>query len=545
MIKSFFIVSAYLSILGYSTLFKKFFFNSEYKKVRDFDETLGIILLFFISFLLNFFFPLKYFSSYIFLFGLIIFLFYFKFTFKNINIFIIFCIISLTIIIEPNSLAADTHFYHLQLIKWYSNEKAVFGIANFENRLGLVSGWHHLLSLFNIKFGKTNFLYIVNVIPLLVLLNIFFAKKHKEKIELHEIFLYSVVIFLLMFALIHPVLNGTIFNTLGSADADLAGTLFYIGSFYLFLKYIYEKKSSDFIFLLILVNISYISKISNILLIFLPLYILIIHKVNLKKIKNVVFFLLLLNIFWFSKILISTGCFIFPLEITCFQFDWSLPKNIINLFSNEISAHPRSKNNTEVHYHNYEFYVNSYKWFNSWLIKYFLGISFIQICFLLSIVSLILILIKLKLNDFIKNAKINLFLLAFFVISIYFWLIAPDIRYAYGIFTCLTILLFSCSIKNNKYLNKFVANKNLILVILLTLLLGKNLKYQFSNNIFIENRTFDYSNIYFYKNINNYEIYRPSNGTCNFFEKICVYNDLTNLEIIRTKGYLFISSKDK
>ena len=93
--------------------------------------------------------------------------------------------------------------------------------------------------------------------------------------------------------------------------------------------------------------------------------------------------------------------------------------------------------------------------------------------FFIVIVSLILILIKLKLNDFKKNAKIILFLLAFFVISIYFWLIAPDIRYAYGIFTCLTILLFSCSIKNNKYLNKFIANKNLILVILLTLLLGK------------------------------------------------------------------------
>ena len=225
----------------------------------------------------------------------------------------------------------------------------------------------------------------MNVIPLLILLNIFFAKKHKENRITRNIFIFYCCFFINVCVNSPYTLNGTIFNTLGSADADLAGTIFYIGSFYLFLKYIYEKKLSDFIFLLILVNISYISKISNILLIFLPLYILIIHKINLIKIKNVVFFLLLLNIFWFSKILISTGCFIFPLEITCFQFDWSLPKNIINLFSNEISAHPRSKNNTEVHYHNYEFYVNSYKWFNSWLIKYFLGISFIQICFLLSL----------------------------------------------------------------------------------------------------------------------------------------------------------------
>ena len=101
---------------------------------------------------------------------------------------------------------------------------------------------------------------------------------------------------------------------------------FYIG---IFEKYIYEK-------IIFAIDNSLISKISNILLIFF-LYILIIHKINYNKIKNV-FFLLLLNIFWFSKLLTSIVVF---LEITCFQFDWSLPKNIINL--KWISAHPRSK----------------------------------------------------------------------------------------------------------------------------------------------------------------------------------------------------------
>ena len=33
--------------------------------------------------------------------------------------------------------------------KMVFDNSLVFGIANLENRFGIVSGWHHLLSIFN------------------------------------------------------------------------------------------------------------------------------------------------------------------------------------------------------------------------------------------------------------------------------------------------------------------------------------------------------------------------------------------------------------
>ena len=89
--------------------------------------------------------------------------------------------------------------------------------------------------------------------------------------------------------------------------------------------------------------------------------------------KNFIIFLFILNIFWLSKIVISTGCLIFPLEFTCFNFDWSVPKHIVNSFILEASAFPRSKNNVDVHYHNLEYYIYSYKWFHTWFMNYFIN----------------------------------------------------------------------------------------------------------------------------------------------------------------------------
>ena len=543
MVKSLIILSIYISILGYSVFIKNIFFKKNQKDINSFDLTFGLIFLYFLSFLINFVFPLKYFSIYIFFIGLIFFILFFKLAIKNISLYLLITILSVAIIIEPNSLAADTHFYHLQIIKWYSNEKAVFGLANLESRLGLVSGWHHLVSVFNFSFRDINFLYLINTLPFIILTERVLKIENKKNFYLHEIFLYSVFLFLIIFAIIHPTLNGTILNTMGSADADSAGTYFFICSFYFFLKYIEEEKDKDFVYLITLVTLSYLAKISNIFLILLPLYLLIFYNLNLKKFKNYIFFLIIINLFWFIKIVISTGCLVYPLEFTCFDFNWSYPKDMISKLILEYSAFPRSKNNLDVHYHNYEYYIYSYNWFHKWFINYFIQISFIQICFLLILISLILIIIKFFSNNLLFNKKILLFLFVFFIININYWLIAPDIRYAYGIFICMTLVILSFALKNYiKFFIKFFEKKNIIFLSLLLILVSKNLKYHFINdNIFVENRKFNYSNIKFVKKENNYNIYKTSDGNCAFFQEICVYIDPKNLRINKLHNYIFIS----
>ena len=64
----------------------------------------------------------------------------------------------------------------------------VFGIANLENRFGIVSGWHHLLSIFNFEIYKLNLLYFLNAIPLIILIKITYEKSLTDINKIHQIF---------------------------------------------------------------------------------------------------------------------------------------------------------------------------------------------------------------------------------------------------------------------------------------------------------------------------------------------------------------------
>ena len=89
-------------------------------------------------------------------------------------------------------------------------------------------------------------------------------------------------------------------------------------------------------------------------------------------------------------------------------------------------------------------------------------------------------------------------------------------------------------------INKINISKYLVISIFLVLIGFKNIKYQFNDDIYIKNRTFNYSNLYLHKKINNYEIYKTNSGDCAFFKKICIYNSIENLEITRKGRYIFI-----
>lgn len=151
---------------------------------------------------------------------------------------------------------------------------------------------------------------------------------------------------------------------------------------------------------------------------------------------------------------------------------------------------------------------------------------------------------KISFKIFLINKKIITFLFIFFLINITYWLVAPDIRYAYGMFISLRLLLFSYAINDyTKYFEILIKYKNIFFIILFIILIIKNMKYQFLEYYCIQNRTFDYKNISFYKKINDFELYKTSSGNCAFFEKICINSDKKNLKIERNRNYLFIYSK--
>ena len=73
----------------------------------------------------------------------------------------------------------DTPMYHLQVIKWFQNEKIVIGLSNLEIRFGSNSLWFGLFSLLKFKFNDFNSIYTLNLIPFSILFYQAFSKENK------------------------------------------------------------------------------------------------------------------------------------------------------------------------------------------------------------------------------------------------------------------------------------------------------------------------------------------------------------------------------
>ena len=128
----------FLNILvfyGYSLLFKFIFFPANFK-TKYYDFIYGILILIFISSSINFFIAIKEISIFIYIVGLILFLFGFFKKFFQIKILSLLILSFIFVFISfGNSPLGDTNFYHLQSLKWIIDYKISFGLINLEERL--------------------------------------------------------------------------------------------------------------------------------------------------------------------------------------------------------------------------------------------------------------------------------------------------------------------------------------------------------------------------------------------------------------------------
>jgi hypothetical protein len=192
-------------IMGYSLLFKRIIFKS-HTYFANLDLIFGFISLSILSIFINFFSPLKYFQLVILILGFIFFLFFlFKGYFKKFNFFIfLFYIFILIFISYSHGINSDSPLYHLQIIKWITNEKIIFGLSNLETRYSMNSIWHNLLSIFNFEINKFNLIYLMNIIPYALLLNELTLKSNRNFKRISSLFLlFSILIILFFLYLIY------------------------------------------------------------------------------------------------------------------------------------------------------------------------------------------------------------------------------------------------------------------------------------------------------------------------------------------------------
>ena len=154
-----------LSIFGYSYLFKSIIFKNKNTFLENLDFFYGLIFLYLISQILHIFMPLANYSKPIIIFVLILLIYCFikkKLKISIVKYFIIIFLFSFIAYYGKDNV--DSPLYHLQIIKWLSNYKLTFGLANLEWRLGVNYPWYSILSILNIDFFNYSNKYFFSLI---------------------------------------------------------------------------------------------------------------------------------------------------------------------------------------------------------------------------------------------------------------------------------------------------------------------------------------------------------------------------------------------
>ena len=246
---------------------------------------------------------------------------FFNLNSHKIKIFYIF--LPLIILISPilNFMPAgyDAALYHLPHQNWLKNEKIIFGLANVQDRYGLVSFfnyigvnfWYEKKYLFGLGF-------LQGIFFLIFFSFLFYLLKLKLKF-LDGIVLTLISTIPIWFRYIEP----------SYALVDMAYGLIFVITIILGILILNLNKN-----IYSLVNLFGLFCVFTFMLkpsgIFITLYaffiILISYKNNKIKINlSFKYFLLpfFIGILWIIKTFIYSGCLIYPLVQTCFQVNWS------------------------------------------------------------------------------------------------------------------------------------------------------------------------------------------------------------------------------
>ena len=528
------------TILGFAFFFKKILNLNHTFKLENIDFLWGYFILIALSLSVNFFYPLKNLSFFVLITGNILFLVSYYKKFYEINFISLLAISIFLIFISKNHVIAyDSQLYHLQTIQLNFNFPVIFGIANLQAHYGMNSGWHNFLSLINLEIGNQKLVYLGNISLFSFYLNELFKRNFFLEKKLSDVFLLISVCFIFFYSYLHPAQNGTILSSLGSPEVDTVSMVFYIFCIYILIQFFEKESSEKLSLLLISIFLTVTTKIGYISIIFIYIYLFFIKKISFSNKVN--FFALFIGFVWLIKNFILSSCLIFPIKYTCIKTSWSMEQNMIAGFSNVIQSFARDTPE-RLMFSNFEYTLYSMDWFNPWLFEYFFKTEFLYISFLIILFNLIIISIVLL---FYKNLfpiqKKNFFLIILiFLLSLYIWFKAPEIRFGYG--TIISFVSFTCSIVFLFYFKNINSKIFLYISVLLVFmpLIIKNIDNINTLDKVFSNRHFNTDLDVIYTS-NNIKVYKPNKSVfCNDANVFCTYQGF-KVNIFREGRYILMS----
>ena len=444
-------------IINYTYLFAVFGYSFLIFKVCKL-ERIGLINLYSIHILITFYLVICIFFIFIFvypitkyithLFILLGILFLLIFSRKKITykfFFQISVIVVIASFISFYSLESDDFSYHLRAILYFKEsviEKNLINNIEDGPRVAFNSAWFLLNSFLSNKNFETSFFFVSSVLYSSLLLDFTkFLKNNYKKVDLSYLYIGFVL----------PYFAGVLgkYKNFGS---DIPGQLIITIITFIFLRIFSLKKEIDhkiFYLLFILTLFTTMIKITNILIIFFIVFIFFKLK---KKIKVflVSSFLSIPFLIWIYSNYIISGCFIFPIEITCLDNNQKA-----GYYNFVVSAFAKSILNENISHETSKLLLQNFHWINYWIqdhlriiieknLIYFLILTY-SIFHLKIYYSKKINLTKLYLLENFNNEEKNNFILFIFVSSIQlivWFLYFPSFRFGSVYILNIMIIIF-------------------------------------------------------------------------------------------------------
>ena len=356
----------------------------------------------------------------------------------------------------------DAGYYHLNNQNWLRESNLVVGFVNIFWAFGMSSIYEYISAI--LWFDEIFlFLHYLNII----FIQFFYILLLENILNNRINFLKNSSILVLLFSLLDNLglgggRNGFIYIQ-GIGKQDIAvGILFYFLTIVM-ISFIITKKIKDIeiVILSLLGFFIFQIKVSGVLISILYFIMLFILVRNKKLTINKLLFLqvpvVAIGLIWLLKTYLLTGCFIFPLDLTCINdFSWYIPDSTqsYELISKESSLN----------------YVSSIP-FIEWFTK-FTDYTFYKNTYLNFLWSFVVIFITKKLLFNKDRFHMTLFLIAsiFILINIiYLIFYGPIPRYSIGIslvsIALLGLFTADLRIKFNKYLSYVLIFLSVVLIV--------------------------------------------------------------------------------
>ncbi len=531
-----------ISIFGYSYLIKRILYRNDDNYLKNIDLFFGLFFLLLISLIINFFFPLNQLSKFVIFFGILLFIIcIFKKKSKISLIKYFFTIFIFSTIAYYGTDNIDSPLYHLQVIKWLTEHKITFGLANLGFRLGVNYPWFSIIGVLNIDY---NFFSNKYYLSLIIFSFILYEILNQKKINKALIFLSLCFSYIFLFSLIHPFKHGVILNHFGNPEKDIFNMLLFIINIYIFLNINEnqnENEKQNFIAIFFITLTLLFMQIPIYISVFPIILFTLFKHFKIKDHKYLLILIFTISTIWILRSVIINGCLVYPASFTCLNTKWTVDLSQISLMIEEVKKISRSLPSLELINNTYVT-LDTYLWLKPWFKNYFLTMALHQINLVL-ILSSLLIIIFLFVRKKIKFKNYDFYIIiSVLLANIVCTLQMPEIRYYWGPHISLSCFFVSLLMYSNK--NKIIQNKNIYKYFSITIL-GLFLIFKVVPFIKLENflnlpgRNFTVNKIKL-GNFDGYNVY-TTDWYCADISEICVNSPKKNYSFDNKYNYLMIN----